>query len=462
MKILLLTLPNRSYLCTPSLGLGYLAAIARKAGHEVEVLNCLKDKVDSARFEHIIRRKQFGVIGIQIFTFDLDRAKEFIHIINSVDPRIKTVVGGYHPTGVVGKIFNDVPQADFAFYSDAEVGFAEFLNKVELGDGSFDSVPNLIWKKDGTVKVNPSRLAPDLDAIPFPAWDLPGMDPRNYPPAPHGGFAMAFPAAPMIVTRGCPLTCTFCTAGKSLLAKELRERSVGNVMEEINLLVEKYGVRHILFEDENLALHKRLLVQLCERLIREKTPIRWSCPSGVRLDTMDRELLKLMKASGCDYLSVGVEFGSARMLKYSKKKLSLETIKEKTKLVKEAGITITGFFLMGMPTETREEMLETIKFARSLPIDFAQFNNFMPLPGSEAYDQVAVMGGLNNIDTNKYFVHDVSYSPTGVSRKELKNLQRRAYLEFYLRPRILLSSLKHVRSLGHFMHLFGRFIDALA
>jgi anaerobic magnesium-protoporphyrin IX monomethyl ester cyclase len=322
----------------------------------------------------------------------------------------------------------------------------------------YGRIPNLIWRNDGEVTMGPWKVVEDLDTISFPAWDL--IDPRTYPEAPHGGFARNFPVAPIIVTRGCPFNCTFCS-GKTVTGSTVRKRSIGNVMDEIKLLVNEYGVREIHIEDENLTMHKALVMEFCESLIEEGIKVSWTCPSGVRIDTLDAEMLSAMKESGCYSLAVGVEFGTDKVHALTKKRLTLDVIEKQLDLLSTFDIRTTGFFLMGIPGETREDMIDTIKFARKIKIDRAQFNNFMPLPGSEIYDELKSRGEIDSIDPDHFFVHDVGYVPRGMKRKDIKNLQRRAYLQFYLRPKIIYGLLKDIKTPRHFYLLIKRFIDGL-
>jgi radical SAM superfamily enzyme YgiQ (UPF0313 family) len=180
----------------------------------------------------------------------------------------------------------------------------------------------------------------------------------------------------------------------------------------------------------------------------------------VRLDTLDLDMLKLMEKSGCHSLGVGVEFGSQRIHILTKKHLTIDIIKEKIALLGKTNIKVTGFFLFGIPGETREEMLQTIKLAKSLKIDRAHFSNFMPLPGSELYAQLK-SAGRDDIDYNHFFVHDVGFVTNGLTRRQIKNMQRRAYLEFYLRPRIITGLIMEITSFRQFYRLLKRFFDAL-
>jgi len=457
MKILLMTPINRSYVIMPSIGLGYLASVLRKKQHEVRILHCLKDKFSFDDFSKYINKNKFDVIGIQMFTFDITPVKRHLEIIRRDNPKTITILGGYHPSGDPEGVLKTFPSADYAFISEAEIGLPIFFDEIKKNEPNLESVPNLVWRKKDAILINPIKVVENLDEIPFPAWDL--MDPRQYPEAPHGGFYKSFPTAPIIITRGCPMQCTFC-AGKSITTNNIRKRSAKNVVDEMRFLKEKYWVNDFLIEDENFTLHKSLVYDFCNELLESNLNIAWSCPSGVRLDTLDLDMLKLMERAGCHSLSVGVEFGSQRIHDLTKKHLTIEKIKEKVSLFGQTNIKVTGFFMFGIPGETKDEMIRTIKLAKSLNIDRAQFNNFMPLPGSQLYNQLK-NEGMANIDYNHFFVHDVGYVPKGFTRGRIKNLQRRAYLEFYLRPKTIFNLIREVTSLKQLYYLTKRFIDGL-
>lgn len=457
MNILLMIPINRSYVNMPSLGLGYIASVLKSAGHDVTILHSLQKNLDFRGFADFIKENIFDVIGIQMFTYDYISVGKHLDIIKAIRPQTTTILGGYHPSGDPYGVLESFPKADYAFASEVELAFPRFIAELQKANPDLASVPNLIYRNDRKIMVNPVQVVEDLDSIPFPAWEL--MDPRTFPPATHGGFFKSFPTAPIIITRGCPMRCTFC-AGKSVTTSKIRKRSIANVMEEAKFVRRYYNVNDLLIEDENFTLHKELVREFCESLLQEKFKIHWSCPSGVRLDTLDLELLKLMERSGCYSLSVGIEFGSQRIHDLTKKNLTLEVIKEKLCLFREVNIKTTGFFLFGIPGETKLEMLKTIEFAKQLPLDRAQFNNFAPLPGSKLYDEVMKDGG-NPIDYNHSFVHDVGYIPYGMTRREMKNMQRQAYLSFYLRPKVMIGLIRDIATFKQFFQLVKRFVDAM-
>ncbi len=459
MNILLMLPLNRSNIITPSLGLGYLASVLRQNEHKVSILHCIKEKTSFEDFENYIKNNNFDAIGIQMFTYDFNNIKKYAKIIKQNTNSI-SFVGGYHPSGDPIGTLENLKDIDYAFVGEAEIGLPIFIKNLnKLNKNNLEKIPNLVWRDKDKIIVNKQEFVENLDSLPYPAWDL--MDPREFPEAPHGAFIKSWPTAPIIITRGCPFQCTFC-AGKTVTGNKVRKRSIVNVLDEIKFLMNNYGVKEFLIEDENFTFHKDLVLEFCNKVINQKLDINWSCPSGVRLDTLDEEMLQLMEKSGCHSLSVGIEFGSQRILDLTKKKLTLEKIKEKVDLFRKTKIKVTGFFMMGYPTETKEDIEKTIKFSKQLKIDRAQFNSFMPLPGSEIYNKLLSEGKLNNLDYNHFFVHDVSYIPEGLTENDMRKLRKKAFLSFYLRPKIILGLLKDIKNPKHFKFLFKRFFDSIS
>lgn len=461
MNILLMIPINRSYVIAPSLGLGYLAAVLRK-DNSVTILHCLKERFNFNDFKKYLNRDNFDLIGIQMMSHDLLPTKRHIDIIrDSKNKNCIIVVGGPHPSGEPEGTLDFLKKVDFAFWGEAEVGLCNFVKLVsgkKLNEDNLRNVSGLVWRKDNSIIVNKVEYIDNLDSIPFPAWDI--IKPQTYPPAPHGAFFKSLPAVPIIMTRGCPFNCTFC-AGKCITGNRVRKRSSNNIIEEIKYLMKDFGIYEFMVEDENFTLHKDLIFEFCRTIIKNRLNINWSCPSGVRLDTLDLDMLRVMEESNCHSLSVGIEFGSQRLLDLTKKHLTLQLIKDKINLIRKTKIKITGFFMMGIPTETEEEIRQTIGFSKELDIDRAQFNNFMPLPGSPIYEDLKLGNRLDPEVTRHFFVHDVGYVPEGLTAKKLKNLQRQAYLGFYLRPNILYNIFIEIKDINHLARLLHRFYDAM-
>jgi len=446
----------------PPVGLGYLATAVRKANvGEVAVLDCLKEDLSLDKFLDYVKKYSPDIIGFQIFSHDVGAINEWISCIKSFNRSIIVVVGGPHPSGTREDCLRHIPLADFAFNGEAELSLPQFIKLIEKNKGvsvlpedEFKKIPGLIWrKKDGSVVVNECVFNEDLDSLSPVAWDL--MDPNSYPEAPQGVVFRKLPVAPIVITRGCPYQCTFC-AGKTISGEKIRRRSLKDVLNEIEALYNKYGVREFHVLDDNFTLDRNYIQNFCNEIINRNFKIWWCCPNGIRLDTLDEEILRLMKKSGCYYISVGIESGSDRMLKAMKKGLSVDKIRKQVNLIKKAGFDVNGFFIIGFPGETEEDILSTLRFSQSLPLTRAAFYNFLPLPGTEVYDSLRKSGEISEPDWQQMFQTKHPYCPKGISRSRLNELQHAAYRNFYARPKILFSLIKEIRTLNQLKFIIRR------
>lgn len=465
MNILLIRPNSEADELIPPFGLGYLASAARGGGHDVEILDGLKEDLNLESLEKILKNKKYDAVGIQVFTCHIETVKKYIQVIKKVLPDAYIIVGGPHPSASPKDIFDYFTDIHFAFWGEAEIGLKELLDflkkfkplNTKLSDYSLhlQIIRGLIWKNGRETRVNEKGYIEDLDKINFPAWDL--MKPNEYPLAPHGAFFKNYPIAPIIITRGCPYSCTYC-AGHLISGKKLRKRGIENVIQEIKILTDNYGIKEIHIEDDNFTFYPDLVKEFCEALKKNNIVISWTCPNGVRLDTLSKEILELMKSSGLYALSVGIESGSEKTLKEMKKSLTKEKIKEKLTLIKESGLKSIGFFIIGYPTETKKDILETIDFSRELPLDRATFSIFKPFPGTEITNSIIEKGeiDLKKHDFSKFMLNEAVYSPKGISIKELKNLRRKALLSFYLRPKILFRMARDIKNLTHFKIVMRR------
>ncbi len=367
-------------------------------------------------------------------------------------PKTLTVLGGPHPTAVPQETMEFLgPSLDFAFSGEAEIGFPLFLEELGKERPNFGEVPGLVWRQNGSTHVNPKMEVQELDSLGIPAWDL--IRPDLYPEAQHGAYYKRYPIAPIMATRGCPYLCTFCGSAGT----KLRRRSVDHVLGEIKLLYHDYGIREFHLIDDNFTLDKKYARDFFSRIIAEKLDISMATPNGIRLDRVDPDLLKLMKRAGVYLISVGIESGSDRVLTLMKKSLTVEKIRTNLKMVRAAGMEVAGFFILGYPGETRAEMEQTIRFSRQLDLTRANFFTYLPLPGTESHRQIEAQGELDKVDWRRFYFMNAAYVPEGTTRKELKSLQRKAFLLFYLRPHIFFKNLLGIRSRRHFQFLLKRF-----
>lgn len=460
MNILFIRPISDTYIITPPLGLGYLATAVRKAGHRPVILDCVKERMDFDGFGEYVKRSDFDAVGIQVWSCDLPNVKRSLEIVKRNNRNTITIVGGAHPSGLSQEVLGQLQDADYAFKGEAEIGLPMLLEALSgRAADVMDNIPGLIRRKASGSVVNPSVFEEDLDKFGIPAWDL--MPPGEYPHAPHQGFAKAFPAAPIVVTRGCPFLCTFC-ATHEINGRKIRSRSIDSVISEIKLLKENYGVREIHIEDDNFTFRRDVVRDFCNKMIGGNIDIYWYCSSGVRLDSLDKDTLRLMKKAKCYTLTIAIESGSQRVLDLMKKGLTIEKIRMRVGVINEAGYVPTGLFMIGFPGETNKEMEETLKFAMSLNLKRAQFAIFHPLPGSVVFNELKAKGELKDLDWTKLKPSEVACESEGATKEELKAFQRAAFLRFHLRPKILYYQVCEIQSIGHLFFLLKRVWDMIS
>jgi len=445
------------------LGLGYLAACLEKEGHEVKLSLRPQEYPTIEQFIKYTISEQFDVYGVKVTSTSIKTAKKTLKAIRSAHSDAVIIAGGPHVSCDRNNVYNILPEIDFAFYSEAEIGMVKLLNALadkRLSDERLSIIPNLIWKKDAEIAVNPAEIVQDLDTLPFPAWEL--MDPRSFSNASYSGYSKRFPIAPMVLSRGCPYKCTYCGAG-SINGRKIRTRSTDNIMQEIDYLINKFGIREIQFFDSNCAHKKASLREVCREIIKNKIDLSWNTPVGIRLDSIDEELADLMKRSGCFQASVGIESASPRILEMVKKNYQPDIVEEKIRLLRNAGIEVLGSFMIGFPTETVEEMNETIKLALKLPLTAACFSILTPFPGTEIYYSIFKNTSMNVDTLNSLdFIH-YQNNLSEVSYRELRKIQKIAYLKFHLRIRTIRYLIGNLNSLAKFKLVLQRaYIDLVS
>lgn len=419
----------------PPIGLGYVASALRGAGYEdVRILDCLLERLDFNGFEEYLRKWRPDCVGINSWSLSVKEVDRSLKIVKRAVPSAITIIGGPHPSALGDRAMEYFTEADYGFRGEAEIGAPMLIDYISgRSSVKLSEVPGLMWREAGAVRTNPQSLEKDLDRLAPPSWDL--MDPRRYA---SSGTLIQKHTACIITTRGCPFPCTFCSA-HIIAGKEIRKRTAENVIGEMKHLISQYGIRRFVVFDENITLNHAHIKGFCDRVIKENLSVSFELPNGIRLDTLNMEILGLMRRAGfSERVAVGIESGSERVLKLMKKGLSKEEVKEKVELLNRAGFRPIGYFIIGFPTETREEIEETIRFALELKLYRAGFMPFHPLPGTESYRYLVDSGEIpEDFDWTALSTDSIAYSPKGISRDELDNIRKQAVLRFNLRPRVM-------------------------
>ena len=446
MKIILIKpyLPasQRTIATLPS-GLLYLASYLKKQMPEIAVKvmdpdifqeSGSKDSINSF-IEDVVSEKP-DIVGITVFSHVLPAVNQTAALLKEALPQLCLIIGGYHVNAVGERSLDQIPLADYAIYGEGEKSLVYFCRQFSQAGKVIDpeSIAGLIYRSaDGFVSV-PNTYMGDLDE--FDPLDFSLINLQDYFAfgSPMGVFRRGNHVAQMITTRGCPFLCTFCAASLNM-GKKVRRRSVKNIIQEIETLL-LLGADEIHIMDDNFTLHREHVINLCQEIVNRGIKTQFCMPNGVRLDLLDEEMLVWMKRAGWYHLGFGVEVGSDEALKNIKKNLSMAKISEKIRLIKKVGgMTVTGFFILGLPHDTRESMKETAATPDRLGLDMASFGNFTPLPGTENYRELEARGEISADYLPSFANGIVTYAPKGISFAELARIQRSVVLQYWLHPK---------------------------
>jgi anaerobic magnesium-protoporphyrin IX monomethyl ester cyclase len=411
----------------PPLGLMYLSSYIRPHGYEPHIIDLKIERLDDAELVRRVRQLNPDVIGIGAFTPDLHAFHSTAQLMKRSFPSVPLVVGGPHAsTDPDDAVANEA--VDCAVLGEGEATFLDVLNTLAAGR-SLDQVPGLALRgsKGRAVRTAPREPIRDLDAIPFPAWEL--VDLNRY--ARFYSFSPMRPRPYMAVftSRACPYQCTYC---HTIFGKEFRCRSPENVVAELRELKERYNINTIEVCDDIFNLNWRRSTEVCQAIAAANLGTRMAFPNGLRADIMRDDLLQAMVDAGTYFISYAIESGSPRIQKFIKKRLDLERAREVIARTVRAGIYVNGFFMMGFPTETREEVQMTIDYGCSTRLHSATFFLLNPFRGTEIYEQAAKEGmTLLNNDPSYTVYHSGTVNCSTLTNTELLNMKRKAYLRFY-------------------------------
>lgn len=403
-KVLLINPPFTSYdkpveiRAAEPLGLMYLAAFLRERGIQVEIFDAflgIKSKPIGGGFfksglsEEEIKDKilEFkpDIVGIaSMFTMHSKGAHDVARIAKGVSGDILVVFGGCHASALPDIVLQD-SNVDIAVIGEGEETLYEIANKFSDYSNLRD-ILGIAIRENGHIKLNPIRpFIKNIDTLPFPSRELVDMNvylKDEY----RSNFSMSPPRANVVTSRGCPFNCLFCSI-HSIWRHSWRAFSAERVCDEIELLVKKFYVREIAFQDDNLTLDKERMHRMCDEMLKRRLKIKWCTPNGIAVWTLDKELIKKMKKSGCYRLSFGIETGSLKTQKFiNKTQLNLEKMKGIIKYCNKIGIWTNATFIIGFPYETYEDIKTTINYALDSDLDYVVFFIATPLPGTELYN----------------------------------------------------------------------------
>ena len=437
---------------TEPLGLAYLAANLETHHIPVSIIDGAAEELSWQDIRRRIRDLKPSLIGLSLLTPSFEVVQQLCGQLKAEFQDTSIILGGPHCTALPEQTLKEIPGADLVCMGEGE----ETLVAV-AGDRSntgWEDILGICYRTpDRGIRKNPPRpFIRNIDEIPMPARHLLPMDRYRLTASRTSGDAYC---PTIIVARGCPFGCTYCS---HTFGRKIRFHSIGRILEEIHWLIQNYDIRQLNIEADTLTANKKFVRGLCRALISGglSTRLKWTCES--RVDTVDADILKLMKRAGCWQISYGFETGSQRLLDHINKSVTLEQMRETMAATRRAGISVRGFFMLGLPTESREESRETIRFARELDPLWAQFTLTTPYPGTPMFAQLCREKKIRNFDWKNYNTWsgwkdngNLPFIAEGRRVEELLALQKTALRQFYMRPRVFLRFLLSVRSPSDFM-----------
>lgn len=421
----------------PPLGLAYLAAAVRDR-HQVRILDAEVEGRSEAQVVEEVLRHQPDVLGVTVVTPALPRVEAICAAVKARRPATRIVLGGPYPSACPLETLA-CGAVDLAVVGEGEATFAELLDALEAGR-PLDGVAGLALRRDGRPALTaPRQRVEDLDALPWPARDLLPM--ARYRPSPlHHREAPAFS---VVCGRGCPWRCTFCSCAKVFRGR-YTVRSPASVAAEVGALVQERGAREILFWDDTFGLTRDWTLELCERL----APLRVGWSAWMRVDLVEPDVLRAMRRAGCWHVSYGVESGNQAVLDGIRKGFTVQAVKDAFRWTRAAGLEARGTFILGMPGDTWDTMMETIALAIEARADYAQFQYLTPYPGTELWDTIDRHGRRLTTDPARHTIWQPVFVPHGLTEPQLREAHRLAHRRFYLRPGYVLERLRRLRSLS--------------
>lgn len=423
----------------PPLGLCYLASSLEKGGHDVKIIDAEVEGMDIPKLLKIVKSYSPDLVGITSTTPIFHQAKKLAEGIKK-EMSIPIVIGGPHTTVMPEQSMAACNAFDYGIYGEGERTISEFTHALEDGE-TLNNIEGLLFRANGkVVKNKPVKFEPNLDAIPFPNRSLLDIDKYLWS-VPKKGIVKF---TTIMTSRGCPFNCIFCSQ-RTMFGTNVRYRTPGNILDEIEHIVNDLKINHIQFIDDTLTLKKDRVYEICKGILERGINVTWE--GWTRANSVDEEMLRLMKRAGFIRVAFGIESGNPDILKVVKKGVTLEQVKNAFKIAKKVGLETRGSVMLGHPYETKKTAMDTLNFIKNLKdCDQVHLNITTPYPGTELYRIAQNSEGGMRLLTNDFSEYkrygDAVIEVNDLTREDLIRYQRKGFLMFYLKPRRIWYNLK--------------------
>ena len=432
----------------PTLGLATIAATAKQRGHEVEILDLCWRPYDFRFIRSSIKKAKPDIVGIHATTPLMNQLRDISLIAKDISKDILVVGGGPHPTALPIETMKE-SMLDVICTGEADYTFADLCD-----GGDLSGIQGIYYRDDGEVLNTGTRqVLENIDDLPMPAWEL-------YPPGDYHVISKLIARNPPVTTvefsRGCVYLCDFCSS-KMTMARGYRKKSPERCAEEVKYM-HSVGFREFWLADDIFTSDQNWAHEVSEAIVKAGVDVTWTCSNGIRVESANKNLFKMMKKAGCYRVSFGFESGNDDVLK-SFGKGGRASVKEGRKAVREAqqaGIEVNGFFLLGLTGDTETTMTDTIEFARSLaPMDLLKFGTAIAFPGTDMFNNYAEKGLVKSYDWDNYFVYTNQdlFTHESLSYKTIQNYMKKAYRRaITFNPRFALQRLYRAITTGQLLN----------
>jgi len=415
----------------PYISQAMLGAMLGNEGIQVKILDLSTLKKNhKLTLNKVIREFKPTHVGVTFTTPLTNEAYYIAQLIKEIDKDIILIAGGVHPTCMPLEVLKK-SKFEVCVIGEGDETIVEVVNNY---DSDYSKIKGIAYKtENGKIVETAQRdLIQDLDSLPFARWDL--YDLNKYKTSPL--TSRASPVGAIETSRGCVFACTYCN--KKTFSRRFRMKSAKRVVDEIEHMLES-GFKEIHIWDDMFTTNLVRAKNICDEIIKRNLKFPWCLACGIRVDIVDEEFLRKAKEAGCYSVYFGVESGDDQVLKDIDKRITTDQVKKAVKIAKEVGLEATGFFMIGLPTDTKKTINKTIDLAKSLPLDYAKCTILVPYPETKIYEEWEKEGFIISKDWSKYNFHTASkvYNHPNLTWEELDGYYHQFYRKFYFNPKYI-------------------------
>ena len=434
----------------PPLSLGWVAAIAERAGHDVILIDARTLRLTKEEVLDRLKQWKPDVLGFMMTTYMFRETLEWVRFLKT-HLKVPVLIGGYN-LRVYPQESVSVDGVDFGCFNSAFHTVPRLFEEL-AGQRRFEDVPGLIYRTEaGKIRQTPYGPEPKFEEYPNPARHLLPNELYAEFPTERKNFTV------MVTSKGCPMGCMFCEAGRT----PYNPRTPETVLSEIEECYHRHHIREIDIFDYEFCIQRKRVEAICDGIIKRGLDILWACRS--RIDSVDESLLRKMKAAGCGRIYYGIESGDQETLDRMNKGITLQQVRDVIDATKGAGIRALGFFLIGCPGEDAKSIKKTVTYAKSLNLDYVQFSKLTAKPLTPYWRDMVKETGQDY--WKDYILGKAEEAPlprpwTDMTNDEIDRLAKKAYVKYHLRPKFLLTHALQVKSFDEFRRKFLALLEMI-